>query len=250
MFIARDIDKSFKGQDAEALKSVSLTVDQGEFLSLVGRSGSGKTTLLNVLSTLLRPDRGELRYNGEDLALAGEKRLNQLRHKDFAVIFQFHYLLPYLTALENTLLPFMNDLAPVSRGLLERAKQSLERVGLAGKHNRLPSMLSGGEQQRVAISRALVKEAQVLFADEPTGSLDRATGQGVMELLAELNQEGMTIVMVTHDPEYAAHAHRIVSMEDGEVLEKGPELAPGMVKRQTREAEARRIRALAAACAQ
>ncbi|THB67137.1 MAG: ABC transporter ATP-binding protein [Desulfovibrio sp.] len=217
MLIANTLHKTFHGEGTPtlALNNVSLTVDQGEFVSIVGRSGSGKTTLLHVLSTLLAPDTGELTYHGRDIGQGGEKELNQLRHQDFAVIFQFHYLLPYLTALENTLLPFMNTLRPVSSQRVARAKECLARVGLADKTNRLPSMLSGGEQQRVAIARALVKEARYLFADEPTGSLDKATGQDILTLLRELNAEGLSVVMVTHEQQYAAQADRVLTMEDG-----------------------------------
>lgn len=217
MLQAKNINKMFKaeGQGTQVLKNISLDIPQGEFLSIVGRSGSGKTTLLNVLSTLVRPDDGELLYNGDDLTSLSEGSLNRLRHADFSVIFQFHHLVPYLTALENTLLPFMSSLKPTPRKLVDKARNCLDRVGLAGKENRLPGNLSGGEQQRVAIARALVKSSRILFADEPTGSLDKKTGEEIMNLIADLHREGMTVVMVTHDPEYAGLADRSVSMEDG-----------------------------------
>jgi ABC-type lipoprotein export system ATPase subunit len=134
------------------------------------------------------------------------------------VIFQFHYLLPYLTALENTLLPFMRGLRPVSGGQRRRALECLERVGLADKAARLPGQLSGGEQQRVAIARALVKDARILFADEPTGSLDSATGATVMELLGQIHTDGLSVVMVTHNEQYAGLADRVVRMADGLVV--------------------------------
>ncbi|MBI5520944.1 MAG: ABC transporter ATP-binding protein [Desulfovibrio sp.] len=206
------------GLTALALKGVSLSVSQGEFVSIVGRSGSGKSTFLSVLSTLLKPDAGQLNYQGRDLARASEAEINAIRHGDFAVIFQFHYLLPYLTALENTLLPFMRGLKPVTRAQKARAMQSLERVGLADKAHRLPGQLSGGEQQRVAIARALVKDARILFADEPTGSLDSATGGTVMELLKGIHGDGLSVVMVTHNEEYARLGDRVVRMEDGLVV--------------------------------
>jgi putative ABC transport system ATP-binding protein len=217
---ARDVAKSFSqdGSPVQALRGVSLDVAAGEFVAVVGRSGSGKSTLLSVLSTLLRPDAGRLLYAGGDLAAASEAGINALRQRDFAVIFQFHYLLPYLTALENTLLPFMRGLRPVSGAQRRRALECLERVGLAEKSGRLPGQLSGGEQQRVAIARALVKDARVLFADEPTGSLDSATGATVMALLRELPAEGLAVVMVTHNEDYARLAHRVVRMEDGAVV--------------------------------
>jgi len=217
---AIDIRKSFTqdGTPTQALRGVSLSVAPGEFVSIVGRSGSGKSTLLSVLSTLLRPDSGTLTYGGRDLTTASEAEIDALRHGAFAVIFQFHYLLPYLTALENTLLPFMRGLRPVSRTQRERALECLERVGLADKATRLPGQLSGGEQQRVAIARALVKDARILFADEPTGSLDSATGATVMELLGQIHQDGLSVVMVTHNEQYAGLADRVVRMADGLVV--------------------------------
>jgi len=217
---AKNIIKTFRSEGVEthALAGVDLTVNPGEFVSLVGRSGSGKTTFLNILSTLLKPDSGELLYKGEDVTAFSQIRLNKLRQKDFSVVFQFHYLLPYLSARENVLLPYMKGLGPVTSAVRKRADECLERVGLAGKGDKIPGHLSGGEQQRVAIARALVKETAILFADEPTGNLDKGTGDAVMELLADLKNDGLSIVMVTHDSEYAARADRVVSMADGMVL--------------------------------
>ena len=220
MICAQMIEKHFvtDGLPVPVLRGVSVDIGDNEFVSIVGRSGSGKTTLLNVLSTLVRPDSGQLRYGDEDLSTLPERRLNRLRQSDFSVIFQFHHLLPYLTVLENTLLPFMQSMRPVTREVTRRAAACLERVGLADKANRLPGNLSGGEQQRVAIARALVKESRVLFADEPTGSLDKKTGERIMNLLSDLHQEGLAIVMVTHDPLYAARAGRIIHIEDGMIV--------------------------------
>ena len=217
MLHAENITKNFRSEDTdvEVLKGVSMDLDEGDYVAVVGRSGSGKTTLLNVLSTLVRPDQGLLTYRGTDLSSAAENQLNTIRKSDFSVIFQFHHLLPYLSVLENTLLPFMTSLRPVSGELHRRALDCLDRVGLADKARRLPGNLSGGEQQRVAIARALVKSSRILFADEPTGSLDRKTGQQIMELLAELHGEGLTIVMVTHEPAYAQLARRTIEIEDG-----------------------------------
>jgi putative ABC transport system ATP-binding protein len=206
------------GAPTQALRGVSLSVAPGEFVSIVGRSGSGKSTFLSVLSTLLKPDSGQLTYNGFDLTTASEADIDALRHGDFAVIFQFHYLLPYLTALENTLLPFMRGLRPVSGEQRRRGLECLERVGLADKGHRLPGQLSGGEQQRVAIARALVKDARILFADEPTGSLDSATGATVMELLGQIHKDGLSVVMVTHNEQYASLSDRMVRMADGLVV--------------------------------
>ncbi|BBD06798.1 ABC transporter ATP-binding protein [Desulfovibrio ferrophilus] len=220
MLIAQDITKSYlsDGITTTALANADLHVQRGEFVALVGRSGSGKSTMLSVLSTLTAPDQGRLEFEGRDLLAMSETELNALRHSDFAVIFQQHYLLPYLTAQENVLLPFMNRLTPVSSEQAKHARQCLNRVGLSGKHDRLPGQLSGGEQQRVAIARALVKNSRVLFADEPTGSLDRATGEGMMDLLAGLSESGLTVVMVTHDEAHARRAQRIIRMEDGRTI--------------------------------
>jgi putative ABC transport system ATP-binding protein len=217
MLSAVNIEKSFPYEDAEVtvLRGVTVHLDRGDYVAIVGRSGSGKTTLLNVLSTLVKSDKGLLTYEGADLSSAAEKELNEIRRADFSVIFQFHHLLPYLSVLENTLLPFMGTLRPVSGQLQQRALDCLDRVGLADKARRLPGSLSGGEQQRVAIARALVKSSRILFADEPTGSLDRGTGEQIMELLAELHGEGLTIVMVTHEPAYAQLAQRTIEIEDG-----------------------------------
>ena len=220
MLNAVKIEKSFFSEDAEVavLKGVTVELDESDYVAIVGRSGSGKTTLLNVLSTLVRPDNGSLNYKGADLSSASEKELDEIRRADFSVIFQFHHLLPYLSVLENTLLPFMGTLKPVSGRMQQRALECLERVGLADKAGRLPGSLSGGEQQRVAIARALVKSSRILFADEPTGSLDRTTGEQIMRLLAELHEEGLTIVMVTHEPAYARLARRTIEIEDGRIV--------------------------------
>lgn len=194
-----------------------MELKEGEFTAIVGRSGSGKTTLLNILSTLIRPDAGALEYFDDDLAKVPETRLNSLRKSDFSMIFQFHHLLPYLTVMENTLLPFMNSVRPVKGQIVSMARMCLERVGLADKADRLPGNLSGGEQQRVAIARALVKSSKILFADEPTGSLDKETGAQIMELLAGFHREGLSILMVTHEPAYAALAQRIIEIDDGRI---------------------------------
>jgi len=219
MLQAIDVSKTFG--DTPILRGVSVDITDGEFACIVGRSGSGKSTLLNVLSTLLRPDQGQVVYQGNVVSAMSEGQINGLRHKDFSIIFQLHHLLPYLTALENVMLPYMNTLRPVSEEIRLKARKCLDRVGLTGKEDRLPGKLSGGEQQRVAIARALVKSPGVLFADEPTGSLDKKNGDGIIELLRDLNGEGVTLVMVTHDMGYARLAGRTVVMEDGSIVDGG-----------------------------
>ena len=220
MLTAQNIIKTFPsdGTDITVLNGISLSIQEGDFVSITGRSGSGKSTLLNVLSTLVKPDSGELSYHGNDLTGVSETYLNHLRKADFSVIFQFHHLLPYLSVLENTLLPFMNALKPVNKSTEEKARACLARVGLEDKAKRLPGSLSGGEQQRVAIARALVKSSKILFADEPTGSLDKKTGESIMDLLTDLNKEGLAIVMVTHEPAYAQCADTIITLEDGAII--------------------------------
>ena len=220
MIEASGLNKTFRsdGTETRALRDVSIAVRDGEFVSIVGRSGSGKTTLLNVLSTLMSPDSGTIRFDGRETASMSERDRNVLRKKDLAMVFQFHYLLPYLTAVENVLLPFMSTMLPVGRDRTGHAARCLARVGLNGKENRLPGQLSGGEQQRVAIARALVTSAKVLFADEPTGSLDKTTGREIMDLIRGFTDDGLAVVMVTHDREYAGVADRVISMEDGRIV--------------------------------
>ena len=217
MLEAIDIVKSYNagGVSSSVLRGVNLRIEQGEFVAVTGRSGSGKSTLLNVLSTLTEPDSGQVLFEGADLRVMREKRRDHLRNSAFAMIFQAHHLMPYLTVMENVLLPGANGFRGIPEEMRRRAAACLERVGLEHKKDSLPSALSGGEQQRVAIARGLAAAPRVLFADEPTGSLDMVTGDAIMQLLQELNREGLTIVMVTHNPDYAALAGRSVHMLEG-----------------------------------
>ena len=210
MLEAIDIVKSYRagGQAAPVLRGVNLRIEEGEFVAVTGRSGSGKSTMLNVLSTLTEPDSGQVLFQGADLAAMREQERDHLRNNAFAMIFQAHHLMPYLSVLENVLLPGANGFRGISAQQRQRAVSCLERVGLGHKKHSLPSELSGGEQQRVAIARGLASDPRILFADEPTGSLDMTTGDSIMQLLRELNGEGLTIVMGTHKPDYAALAGR------------------------------------------
>ena len=223
MLEAIDIVKSYRagGQAAPVLRGVNLRIEEGEFVAVTGRSGSGKSTMLNVLSTLTEPDSGQVLFQGADLAAMREQERDHLRNNAFAMIFQAHHLMPYLSVLENVLLPGANGFRGISAQQRQRAVSCLERVGLGHKKHSLPSELSGGEQQRVAIARGLASDPRILFADEPTGSLDMTTGDAIMQLLRELNGEGLTIVMVTHNPDYAALAGRCVQMREGRVLPDG-----------------------------
>jgi putative ABC transport system ATP-binding protein len=201
-----------------ALAEVDLRVPEGEFVALMGPSGSGKSTLLAILGAMSEPTAGRVFVDGIDLYGLSEEKRADFRHEYLGFVFQQQHLLPYLSAAENVELPLAVADLP-SGEKRRRALTALERVGLAGKERRLPSELSGGEQARVAIARAVVNEPPLVVADEPTGNLDSATGDAVMHMLAELNAAGQTVVVVTHDPVVAARANRIVRLLDGHVVE-------------------------------
>lgn len=218
MIEVQNLVKSFGTPPQQIIKNLNFQILPGEFVSIWGRSGSGKTTLLYMLSTLDKPSQGQVKLDGEVTHLLSEKALHDFRNQKIGFIFQFHYLLPELTALENVLLPARRNQAQDQYS--ERALNLLARVGLSGKERRLPSQLSGGEQQRVAIARSLIMRPRYLFADEPTGSLDSNNGQKVMELLVEAQHEfNMTLVLVTHEKEYAQMAQRKIYLRDGEIVE-------------------------------
>ncbi|MDQ7830423.1 MAG: ABC transporter ATP-binding protein [Desulfovibrionaceae bacterium] len=219
MLSAIDLHHTYAPGATPVLRGVNVAIAQGDFACIMGRSGSGKSTLLYALSTLLRPTSGQVLYQGRDVFGLSERQRNALRGSDLAMIFQMHHLLPALSALENVLTPFLARLRPVGAKAVARGMECLSRVGLADKARRLPGNLSGGEQQRVAIARALACSPKALFADEPTGSLDSGTGDKIMDLLLELNAEGLTVVMVTHQPDYAALANRVITIADGRVAQ-------------------------------
>jgi putative ABC transport system ATP-binding protein len=198
----------------EALKGVDLSVAEGTFLGVMGPSGSGKSTFLAILGGLCHPNVGQVRVDDIDLYALGQEKLADFRREYLGFVFQAFNLVPYLTALENVMLPLAVKKMPAG-AKRERAREVLARVGLAARAAHLPSQLSGGEQERVAIARALVNAPPLILADEPTGSLDTATSAEIMALLQELNEEGQTIVMVTHNPENQAWFHRTVLLRDG-----------------------------------
>jgi putative ABC transport system ATP-binding protein len=198
----------------EALKGVDLSVAEGTFLGVMGPSGSGKSTFLAILGGLCHPSVGQVRVDDIDLYALGQEKLADFRREYLGFVFQAFNLVPYLTALENVMLPLAVKKMPAG-AKRERAREVLARVGLAARAAHLPSQLSGGEQERVAIARALVNAPPLILADEPTGSLDTATSAEIMALLQELNEEGQTIVMVTHNPENQAWFHRTVLLRDG-----------------------------------
>ena len=204
---------SGEGQVA-ALRGVDLVVQTGEFVCIMGQSGSGKSTLLTILGGMCHPSDGRVEVDGSMLYDLNDDGLADFRARTFGFVFQSFHLVPYLTALENVMLP----LAPLKLTATEKrsmATEALARVGLAGKESRLPSRLSGGEQERVAIARAVVNRPAILFADEPTGNLDSTTSEQVMALFAELHQAGQTIVMVTHNPDNGRYAQRTIRLKDG-----------------------------------
>jgi putative ABC transport system ATP-binding protein len=200
-----------------ALRDVTLEVQLGEMLAIMGASGSGKSTMLNLLGTLDRPSSGRYLLDGEPVESLAEVQLAQLRNRKIGFVFQAFNLLPRDTALENVELPMVYAGEP-HRRRLEKARRALERVGLADRMEHLPSQLSGGQQQRVSIARAIVNEPRMLLADEPTGALDSTTTGQVMELFCELHRQGMTVILVTHDPSIAGYADRVVRFQDGRIV--------------------------------
>lgn len=202
--------------DVPVLKDVSLQVEKGDFLSIMGPSGSGKSTLMNIIGCLDLPTSGEYMLNGEDVLKKNDKELAKLRNQCIGFVFQTFNLLPRQSALENVALPLVYaGVKPKERR--EIAAEMLTKVGLEERMNFRPNQLSGGQQQRVAIARAMVNSPSVLLADEPTGALDTKSGDQIMELFHMLNQEGVTIIMITHEPEIAAHAGRRMMIRDGEL---------------------------------
>jgi putative ABC transport system ATP-binding protein len=218
MLVARELTKEYLsgGRPLAVLRDVSFDVAAGSFTAIVGPSGSGKTTLLGLLAGLDVPTRGRVLLDGTDLSTLDEDARARVRGERVGFVFQSFQLIPTLTAVENVAVPL--ELRG-ERGAERRAAELLERVGLAGRGHHFPAQLSGGEQQRVAVARAFVNRPRVLFADEPTGNLDTATGARIVELLEALNREdGTTIVLVTHDLALAARAGRVIRLADGRVV--------------------------------
>ena len=229
LIVAKDLAKSYAmgsaadhalgtGQTVHALRGVSLDIARGEFVAIMGASGSGKSTLMNILGCLDTPSAGSYRLGGEAVERMSSDQLAQLRNQHIGFVFQQFNLLPRTSALENVELPliYCGVKAPARR---ERAKAALERVGLGERLLHTPSELSGGQQQRVAIARALVNAPQLILADEPTGALDSQTSAEIMQLLSELNAQGMTVVIVTHEPDIATWARRTLVFKDGAMVQ-------------------------------
>ena len=228
----KDVYKIYQmgSEEVHALDGVDMTIDPGEFVAIVGQSGSGKSTAMNIIGCLDVPTSGTYHLGGTDVSTMDDDQQAEIRNKMLGFIFQQYNLIPKLTVQENVELPLLY--AGISaEERRERALRSLERVGLADKRRNLPSQLSGGQQQRVAIARALAGEPSVILADEPTGALDSRTGREVLGFLQKLNEEGDTVVLITHDNSIAVKARRIVRLQDGRVIYDGDAGDPRAVVR-------------------
>ena len=215
------IDKSYVQGKTEVpvLKDVSLKVDQGEYVAVMGPSGSGKTTLMNIIGCLDRPDSGKIQFGGRDLLRCRDRELSEIRLYNIGFVFQNYFLMPRETALENVMLP-LTYAGIAKRDRRRLAAEALERVGLSDRMIYRQNQLSGGKCQRVAIARAIAVKPKMLLADEPTGALDSQSGTQIMELFRSLNEDGVTIIMITHDAEIAARAKRMIRIKDGKIREE------------------------------
>src|SRR3989344_9365061 len=213
-----NVTKRYQNGDTEfsAVRNVSLVIEQGEFVSILGSSGSGKSTLMHLIGGLDRPTEGSVEIHNKNLAKMSDRALAAYRNHTIGFVFQFFYLLPHASALENVMLPLVYSQRRVNRRA--RAKKLLTTLGLEKKLSNKPAELSGGEQQRVAIARAIVNVPDIILADEPTGNLDSKTGEYIIEMLAVLHRAGKTVVVVTHDQHLAQRAGRIIHIRDGQIL--------------------------------
>lgn len=240
------VNKSYPSgsTDVKALQNVSLTVPRGEAVAVMGPSGSGKSTLLSIIGGLSSPTTGRIAIDGIDLYQLNRERRADFRREYLGFVFQQFQLIPYLTAIENTMLP-LTTTRNSSGQKRDMAMSALERVGMGAKESRLPNQLSGGEQERVAIARAIVNSPPLVLADEPTGNLDTKTAREIMELFSSLSESGLTILMVTHNPENTKYMSRTITMQDGMIIDDTGNLALVAVRnadsfeRRMKEGEAR-----------
>ncbi len=214
----KNLTKTYKSGPVEThvLKGINLSVEAGEFVAIMGKSGAGKSTLMYQISLLDEPTTGEIIVDGEEVLKLSNKARTRFRLERLGYVFQDYALVPELTALENVLIPLMMKGQSDSEAK-EKALKALTEVGLSHRANNRPSQLSGGEQQRVSIARAIAEAPKILFADEPTANLDSASGNHIIEVLRDLNKKGQTIVMVTHEKEYTVYCDRIIHLEDGRI---------------------------------
>ncbi|MGX7393511.1 ABC transporter ATP-binding protein [Carnobacterium mobile] len=217
LIVLKEINKSFKQgkQESHILKGLDLTINEGDFVMIMGKSGSGKTTLMNIIGFLDRISTGTYLFRGEDVSLLNENQKSEYRNAFFGFVFQQFFLIDSLNVQQNVELPMVYKGMNNSKEKKEKAQHFLDLVGIGDKLKMKTSELSGGQQQRVAIARALINDPLLIMADEPTGALDSETGKTIMETLKKLNQEGKTIVMVTHDEDMTAYATRVIRMKDG-----------------------------------
>lgn len=217
MIQTKNVFKNFGNPPHTVLNNINISIQSGDFTSITGRSGSGKSTLLYLLSSLDQPSSGEIIVDGQILTSMSQQQVHEFRNQKMGFVFQFHYLLPELTAIENILMPARKKQLHHERR--DRALYLLEHFGLSEKADRLPSQMSGGEQQRVAIARSLIMDPQYVFADEPTGNLDSVNGEIVMNIFKKINKEmKTTIIYVTHDPDFASLADKKIQLADGKVV--------------------------------
>lgn len=218
----KNLTKSFKSGDQElvVLNEMSFEIAQGEFFAITGRSGSGKSTLLYQLGLLDHPNSGEIIIDGVNVSLLDNEGRTKFRLKELGYVFQDYALVPELSAIENTVIPLLMQ-GLEKKEAYQKAEAALAKIGLGGRLNNLPNQLSGGEQQRVSIARAIAHDPKIIFADEPTANLDSETADTVMKAFIDLNQQGQTIIMVTHEPEYAALTRRAIKIGDGKILADG-----------------------------
>ena len=216
MIETKNLTKEYEvgSQKVKALNGIDLNVDKGEFISIMGPSGSGKTTLMNIIGCLDSPSNGSYTLNNKSVSDLSENELAKIRNKEIGFVFQSFHLLARNSALENVMLPLKYAGSDKKTALI-KSKESLDRVGLSDRYDHSPSELSGGQQQRVAIARALVNQPSILFADEPTGNLDSKTGDDVMNIFKQLNSNGQTIILITHEDSIAKQSNRIITIMDG-----------------------------------
>ncbi|WP_029522123.1 ABC transporter ATP-binding protein [Persephonella sp. KM09-Lau-8] len=205
------------GIKTHALKDINLTIYEGEFVAIMGASGSGKTTLMNIMGCLDTPTSGKYYLMGKDVSTLDDDHLSEIRNQYIGFVFQQFFLIPYLTAYENILVPVIYSKYNFKEKEKE-AEEILKKIGLKDKKNHKPNQLSGGQQQRVAIGRALINNPELILADEPTGALDSKTAQEIMRIFVDLNKSGKTIVLITHDPNVASYAQRILKISDGKII--------------------------------